>query len=140
MVSGPSFRAGSPFSFVADLPPARYSRSTSLRRDLSTSSSAICVSRRALIFPPTFIPFSQNYIQSHEVFERRRKRFPAYIPLSNYPSPFVVAFSYYFLSCPVERHAIKAKRSPFFFSFSSLSLEHLLRNVKSRDLFYSRIT
>lgn len=31
------------------------------------------------------------------------------IPPSNYPTPFVVAFSYYFLSCPVERYAIKAK-------------------------------
>lgn len=108
--------------------PSLFPKCTSLLHDSSTSyGPRYRVSRQALIFPLTFTPSSfrpslppfsypwKLHTHSHGLFEME-KEFPR-IPPSNYPTPFVVAFSYYFLSCPVERYAIKAK---FLFSFLPL--------------------
>lgn len=123
----------SPFCFIAIFP--LLPEHISLSRLINVIFRDMCVSRRALIFLSTFIPLSRNYIQSYKVFERRRKNSCVSLrAIIRLPLSLLSRIT----SCPVERDAIKAK-FPFFLLFP-LFLEHLLRNVKLRDLFYSRIT
>lgn len=114
MVSSP-FRAF-PLFLHRSLPALPlFSRSTSLFHDLSTSSTAICVARTASI------NFSTDVYTAHSKLRTLAWGLWGGIRIPAYPSKqlfdslcrcFLVLLP---LSCPVERHAIKAKFLFFFF-------------------------